>query len=177
MNNRFTNLLYGSIQLKKEWSRVADCRYKIDGRGYEGQKKNGAEVRQGRDKALVIFGYCSREMALLSSTPSLSFASPSHPPNSNWGIFSFTFHTTQFARRQRPIASSHLSSTLDTNPIDKSFLNLAEAFSEEELWAAACLRVRSFYEFRPSAYGIRVSPRLSFHLFCFLGYRGYSEEN
>ncbi|KAE8056809.1 hypothetical protein FH972_013546 [Carpinus fangiana] len=94
-------------------------------------------------------------MALLSSTPSLSFASPSHPQNSNWGLFSFTFHTTQFARRQRPIASSHLPSTLDANIIDKSFLSLAEAFSEEELWAAACLRVRSFYEFRPSAYGIR----------------------
>ncbi|XP_062164794.1 GCN5-related N-acetyltransferase 7, chloroplastic isoform X2 [Alnus glutinosa] len=94
-------------------------------------------------------------MALLSSTPSLSFASPSRPANSNCGLSFFTFNTTQFSRRQRPIASSHLSSTLDTNPIDKSSLNLAEAFSEEELWAAACLRVRSFYEFRPSAYGIR----------------------
>ena len=137
-------------------------------------------MRQGRDKALVIFGHCTREMALLSSTPSLSFASPSRPQNSNWGLFSFTFHTTQFARRQRPIAyshlSSHLPSTLDANTIDKSLLSLAEAFSEEELWAAACLRVRSFYEFRPSAYGIRVSPRLSFHLFCFLGYWDYSEE-
>lgn len=100
------------------------------------------------------------EMALLSSIPSLSFASPSHPTNS----ISFPFHTTQFYRRQRSIASSNLSSTLDTNHIDKSFLNLAEAFSEEELWAAACLRIRSFYEFRPSAYGIRVSPTLSFHL-------------
>ncbi|KAA8522801.1 hypothetical protein F0562_009224 [Nyssa sinensis] len=38
----------------------------------------------------------------------------------------------------------------ETLNIDKSALNVAEAVSEGELWATACLRVRSFYNFRPS---------------------------
>ncbi|KAB1204180.1 hypothetical protein CJ030_MR8G028261 [Morella rubra] len=103
-------------------------------------------------------------MALLSSPcssshslPSVSFSSPSHPPSCR--LYSFAFGRIQFSgpsssRRQRPITASQLCSTLDTSPIDTSSLNVAEAFSQDELWAAACLRVRSFYEFRPDAYGV-----------------------
>ncbi|KAG6649071.1 hypothetical protein I3843_07G183300 [Carya illinoinensis] len=90
------------------------------------------------------------------SPPFLSFNSPSYPPNCR---LPSAFHRIQFSgptfsRRQRPIAASDLCSTLDTSPIDRSSLNVSEAFSENELWAAACLRVRSFYEFRLSAYGV-----------------------
>ncbi|KAF3961621.1 hypothetical protein CMV_013782 [Castanea mollissima] len=38
--------------------------------------------------------------------------------------------------------------------VDTSLLNVAEAFSEDQLWAASCLRVRSFYNFTPTAYAI-----------------------
>ncbi|KAK2978156.1 hypothetical protein RJ640_024138 [Escallonia rubra] len=40
--------------------------------------------------------------------------------------------------------------TNETLTIDKSSLNVAVANSEGELWAASCLRVRSFYSFQPS---------------------------
>ncbi|KAM7472856.1 hypothetical protein LguiA_011039 [Lonicera macranthoides] len=38
----------------------------------------------------------------------------------------------------------------ETLIIDKSVLNVTEAVSDAELWAASCLRVRSFYQFRDS---------------------------
>ncbi|XP_042499674.1 uncharacterized protein LOC122077839 [Macadamia integrifolia] len=54
--------------------------------------------------------------------------------------------------QSRSIISSHLC-TPETITLDRSALDIAEAVSEEELWAAACLRIRSFHEFRDS-YGI-----------------------
>ncbi|KAJ4709424.1 Acyl-CoA N-acyltransferase protein [Melia azedarach] len=39
--------------------------------------------------------------------------------------------------------------------IDKSSLIVDEKTSEDQLWAAACLRVRSFYEFDPNSYGVQ----------------------
>jgi hypothetical protein len=60
------------IRNKMELSRDTDCRYKIKTRGYEKRKKNGAEVLQGRDKALVIFGHSTGDGApLLYSFPLL----------------------------------------------------------------------------------------------------------
>ncbi|KAK9932010.1 hypothetical protein M0R45_019261 [Rubus argutus] len=41
------------------------------------------------------------------------------------------------------------------NRVDKSTLNVAEGFAEDELWAAACLRVRSFYQFKPTMFGLQ----------------------
>ncbi|XP_041019037.1 uncharacterized protein LOC121260980 isoform X1 [Juglans microcarpa x Juglans regia] len=90
------------------------------------------------------------------SPPFLSFNSPSYPPNCRLSsaFYRIQFSGPTFSRRQRPIAASDLCSTLDTSPIDRPSLNVSEAFSEDELWAAACLRVRSFYEFRLNAYGV-----------------------
>nr|DAD31672.1 TPA_asm: hypothetical protein HUJ06_010523 [Nelumbo nucifera] len=58
----------------------------------------------------------------------------------------------------RPIITSQLC-TQELVTIDRSALVVAEAFSEEQLWAAACLRVRSFNEFQES-YGVQVSFQL-----------------
>ncbi|XP_010536949.1 PREDICTED: uncharacterized protein LOC104811821 isoform X2 [Tarenaya hassleriana] len=53
--------------------------------------------------------------------------------------------------RRRPIVASHVC----VPAIDKSMLVVSETLSEDELWAAACLRVRTFNEFNASAYNIQ----------------------
>lgn len=46
------------------------------------KKKNGAEVRQGRDKTPVVFGHCSRDGApLLYSFPLLRLSLSPHKLN------------------------------------------------------------------------------------------------
>ncbi|XP_059636119.1 GCN5-related N-acetyltransferase 7, chloroplastic isoform X2 [Cornus florida] len=53
-----------------------------------------------------------------------------------------------FPAHRRPITvASHLC-TQETLTIDKSAFNLAEAVSEDQLWATACLRVSSFHDFQ-----------------------------
>ncbi|KAL6012266.1 GCN5-related N-acetyltransferase 7, chloroplastic [Asimina triloba] len=68
--------------------------------------------------------------AFLSSTP----ARKNHP---------------QFPSLTSRICADHTPITLD-----RPLLSIAEAGSEAELWAAACLRVRSFYEFPDQTYGV-----------------------
>ncbi|KAJ7955720.1 Acyl-CoA N-acyltransferase protein [Quillaja saponaria] len=102
-------------------------------------------------------------MALLSSSSLPLPLSTFHSLNSaslssNCGLY-FTFFSsrTQFsasATSRRPISSSSLC-TPETPKIDKSLLAIDESFYEDELWAASCLRVRCFYEFRPNSYGIQ----------------------
>ncbi|PIN22089.1 Histone acetyltransferase [Handroanthus impetiginosus] len=41
-----------------------------------------------------------------------------------------------------------------TSIIDRSLLSVSETCSEDELWAAACLRVRTFYNFNEQTFGI-----------------------
>ncbi|KAK6156687.1 hypothetical protein DH2020_010935 [Rehmannia glutinosa] len=41
-----------------------------------------------------------------------------------------------------------------TSRINRSFLSVSETCSEDELWAAACLRVRTFYDFNQQTFGI-----------------------
>lgn len=116
-------------------------------------------------------------MALLLSSPHVTVTYPSsssvsHTPlNSNCSLSSFTFRRTLYSSRrlQPPITvASHLCTT--TTTVDTSLLNVAEAFSEDQLWAASCLRVRSFYNFAPTAYAIHVSPLNTFFSFLFLFY-------
>ncbi|KAF9680602.1 hypothetical protein SADUNF_Sadunf06G0138800 [Salix dunnii] len=79
-------------------------------------------------------------MALLSSSPSLSITSPNY---------------RYYASRRLclyPITATHV---VAPNLIDKSSLIISETSSEDQLWAAACLRVRSFHEFKPSTFGIQ----------------------
>ena len=119
-------------------------------------------------------------MALLVSSPYVtcpSSSSISHTPlNSNCSLSSFSFQRTLYSsRRLQPplIVASHLctttatATTTTTTTVDTSLLNVAEAFSEDQLWAASCLRVRSFYNFAPTAYAIHVSPLNTFFSFLF----------
>ncbi|KFK29330.1 hypothetical protein AALP_AA7G119700 [Arabis alpina] len=53
--------------------------------------------------------------------------------------------------RLRPIAASSICVPL----IDRSTFIVSETVSEEELWAAACLRVRTFNKLNPSSYNIQ----------------------
>ncbi|VVB15753.1 unnamed protein product [Arabis nemorensis] len=53
--------------------------------------------------------------------------------------------------RLRPVAASNVC----VPSIDSSTFIVSETVSEDELWAAACLRVRTFNELNPSAYNIQ----------------------
>lgn len=79
-------------------------------------------------------------MALLSSSPSLSIASPNYRcyPSRRLCLY--------------PISATHV---VTPHHIDKSSLTISETSSEDQLWAAACLRVRSFNEFKPYTFGIQ----------------------
>ncbi|KAK1388294.1 Acyl-CoA N-acyltransferases (NAT) superfamily protein [Heracleum sosnowskyi] len=70
--------------------------------------------------------------------------------------FSTNQHTVFQSQRRRYSQRRLLirASQLQTLKIDKSTLNISEAVSEAELWAASALRVRSFYDFKPSSFGI-----------------------
>ncbi|OWM63248.1 hypothetical protein CDL15_Pgr010648 [Punica granatum] len=37
-----------------------------------------------------------------------------------------------------------------THSIDESLVQISKVMTEDELWTAACLRVRTFYEFDPA---------------------------
>uniref|UniRef100_A0A7N0US25 Uncharacterized protein n=1 Tax=Kalanchoe fedtschenkoi TaxID=63787 RepID=A0A7N0US25_KALFE len=50
-------------------------------------------------------------------------------------------------RRLKPLISAQLCAP-ETLILDKSKLSVGETVNEEELWAAACLRVRTFNDFR-----------------------------
>lgn len=97
-------------------------------------------------------------MAVLKSPPPLLLSPPYYPAttsSSSSPYFHLSFHATS---RRRPITAVASSSHL-CNPtkLDKSALKLAEAVSEDELWAAARLRIRTFNDFSPSVVGVEVS--------------------
>lgn len=70
-------------------------------------------------------------------------------------IYSLSITSQLYSQNQTPPTA-----TTQRLRIDKSLLHISEANSEAELWAAACLRVRSFYEFKDDSFGIQVSQRL-----------------
>ncbi|XP_034699011.1 uncharacterized protein LOC117924495 [Vitis riparia] len=94
-------------------------------------------------------------MAVLSSSlPPLSNSLPTSTSSSNLCCPRIYSSSSYHLRRRllRPIIASQLCAP-QTFKIDKSSLVVAETVSEDQLWAAACLRIRSFYQFGPS-YGI-----------------------
>lgn len=100
-------------------------------------------------------------MAVLATSPPALLSPFYSRPTSTSPPFHLSFHTTSISplRRRRlitAVASSHLCNPETPTKLDKSALRLAEAVSEDELWAAACLRIRSFNDFRPSV-GVEVS--------------------
>nr|ASU54212.1 histone acetyltransferase [Hevea brasiliensis] len=94
-------------------------------------------------------------MAILSSYPSpltisLSITCPNFCNSLN--STAFLQQSTSHRFHIRPIAASQVCTP---HEVDKSSLIIAETEAEDELWAASCLRVRSFYEFTPSSYGLQ----------------------
>ncbi|KAJ9162870.1 hypothetical protein P3X46_022612 [Hevea brasiliensis] len=94
-------------------------------------------------------------MAILSSylsplTISLSITCPNFCNSLN--STAFLQQSTSHRFHIRPIAASQVCTP---HEVDKSSLIIAETEAEDELWAASCLRVRSFYEFTPSSYGLQ----------------------
>ncbi|XP_051120550.1 uncharacterized protein LOC127244180 isoform X1 [Andrographis paniculata] len=57
-------------------------------------------------------------------------------------------------QQQQQQTSPRLGIPSPPGRIDCSLLSVSAACSEEELWAAACLRVRTFYDFDPEMFGI-----------------------
>ncbi|GLT49632.1 hypothetical protein SLA2020_231770 [Shorea laevis] len=106
--------------------------------------------------ALLSFRLPPCSPAPSSSTLFLPIASPSprccpscHQPSAS---------ATSLLISLRPVAASQVCpSTHQPQPIliDKSSLIVSEAASEDQFWAAASLRVRTFYNFQPSSYGIQ----------------------
>ncbi|XP_015883297.3 GCN5-related N-acetyltransferase 7, chloroplastic isoform X2 [Ziziphus jujuba] len=100
-------------------------------------------------------------MALVSSPP----CSPRPPPNRSFYSTAMATQSSSFAGSLRrpirhcrlPITASHLCTHSHTFPstFDRSLVTIDEAFSDDQLWAAACLRVRSFYHFQPNSFGVQ----------------------
>ncbi|KAF8045814.1 hypothetical protein N665_4382s0002 [Sinapis alba] len=86
----------------------------------------------------------------------MAFLCSSLPSCSSIAIFSKSntdgFRSSPSCRfRLRPISASHILAPA----IDRSAIVISETVSENELWAAACLRVRTFNELNPSSYNIQ----------------------
>ncbi|OMO72762.1 hypothetical protein COLO4_27474 [Corchorus olitorius] len=92
-------------------------------------------------------------MALLSlPLPSSNCFSSSF---SSWRQSSVAVNTALPIRLLPVAASATTTHQQQSIPIDKSSFIVAETASEDQLWAAACLRVRSFYDFQASSFGIQ----------------------
>ncbi|XP_014620849.1 uncharacterized protein LOC114382170 isoform X1 [Glycine soja] len=87
-------------------------------------------------------------MTLLSSLCSC----PLIPSSSSFPLTSSNLYG--FSNIFRTQIQSSAATNICTQKIDTTLLTIAESFYEDELWAAACLRVRSFNQFRPDAFGI-----------------------
>ncbi|KAM1196169.1 hypothetical protein ACFX13_023131 [Malus domestica] len=81
----------------------------------------------------------------------MALLSPPHPLPAQ-----FSASTASLLVRRRPTTACHVCTPKEAvHRVDPSALTLAESLSENELWAAACLRVRSFYQFKPSTFGLQ----------------------
>ncbi|XP_039019068.1 uncharacterized protein LOC120150445 isoform X2 [Hibiscus syriacus] len=95
-------------------------------------------------------------MTLLLSLP---------PPSSSSHCFSSSLsschQSSVVVTTGRPIRFLPVAATTTTHhhqqylSIDRSSLTVAEAVEEDQLWAAACLRVHSFNDFQSPTYGIQ----------------------
>ncbi|KAL5773048.1 hypothetical protein ACOSP7_012664 [Xanthoceras sorbifolium] len=89
-------------------------------------------------------------MALVSSS-SLSFAVPEF-----YNVWHHQSSALTLSRRfpLRPINTAlHVCTPPHRELLSSLFVS--ETASDDELWAAACLRVRSFYDFDPNAFGVQ----------------------
>ncbi|XP_027331829.1 uncharacterized protein LOC113847136 isoform X3 [Abrus precatorius] len=80
----------------------------------------------------------------------------SSPPITSSSSFPFSTNSYAFSNLRSQIHSSP-STNIFTQKIDTTLLTIAESFYDDELWAAASLRVRSFHQFRPDTFGVQFS--------------------
>lgn len=129
-------------------------------------RKFGNNVKQGKEIT---------KMAVLLFTPSSTSISCSTTSVNckNDPIFNARFpNSCGFAIARRPITALHVC-TPPHHPgfisVDKASLIVDETTSDDQLWAAACLRVRCFYEFEPNTFAVQVSCWIYFiNFFLFL---------
>ncbi|XP_028063408.1 uncharacterized protein LOC114266688 isoform X2 [Camellia sinensis] len=98
-------------------------------------------------------------LTMISPPPLLSPPPSSSSSSSSTSIFPSSSSSFKpiFASHclSRPISiASHLCAPKTPTRLDKSALTVAEAASDDELWATSCLRIRSFYDFHQSSFGI-----------------------
>ncbi|XP_044463168.1 uncharacterized protein LOC123194087 [Mangifera indica] len=100
-------------------------------------------------------------MAVLLFTPSSTSISCSTTSVNckNDPIFNARFpNSCGFAIARRPTTALHVC-TPPHHPgfisVDKASLIVDETTSDDQLWAAACLRVRCFYEFEPNTFAVQ----------------------
>lgn len=86
----------------------------------------------------------------------LSFSSPLFLSHLSPSLSSHFRHCRRHRRSELSVSSSDVCVPQEPLIIDKSALIVNEAVSEDELWAAACLRIRTFneFKFKPDAFGI-----------------------
>lgn len=104
------------------------------------------------------------------SPPKMAFLCSSLPSSCSIAIFSdsdtdlssrSSLSIPSWRFRLRPVSASQIC----VPSIDRSTFVVSETVSEDELWAAASLRVRTFNEFNPSSYNIQVSSSFDFTFF------------
>lgn len=112
-----------------------------------------------------------RQMAIHIPPPS---PPPFPPPHASCSLpFKPIYGAAASPRRRRVLRSLGLYCQLSdhqttpqvaipsrTSRISRSSLSVSETSSEVELWAATCLRVRTFYDFNEQTFGIEVSAML-----------------
>lgn len=103
------------------------------------------------------------QMALsLSSIPSISVARWSNKPSTATILNSYISIPSFKSPRRVSFISRHQCAVVDqvfvpqTAVFDRNSVSLAEFKTEAELWAAVCLRIRTFYEFNQSSVGVEV---------------------
>ncbi|XXG58487.1 hypothetical protein AAC387_Pa04g0795 [Persea americana] len=92
-------------------------------------------------------------MALAISLSRCVFFPPHHLSILDSQTTPRTSLSTSKPLRHFPSVASHQAQIV----LDRRAIAVAEAVSEAELWAAACLRVRSFYDFDPTTYAVEFS--------------------
>lgn len=104
------------------------------------------------------WGEAIHRMAILCSiSPSPSTSYPHLTLSSSLPRSFCNWPQSSCRRLLKPIAATHLCPEETHHRIDKSLVKISEAVAEDELWAAACLRVRTFYDFDPTTFRVQVS--------------------
>lgn len=109
-----------------------------------------------KEKNKVKEEFREKEERIIQKMTLLSFLC-SCPPVIPRSWFPLTSNTSAFSVNLRTQIHSSASTNIFTQKLDTTLLSIAESLYEDELWAAACLRVRSFHQFRPDTFGVQVS--------------------